>query len=287
MGSGRDRLWFLRWEYLRKKGTGSHVQPERANRQNPPTYGDLFGGKARDGPMGHFGRTLEPKASGDATPQVGLVVQVPRKAKLESDQCPKIQALRARLKKYGVTFFSGKPVFPPPVRGPYGEAKIPLEPDPRVYRHLEFAVRGERKQAMEKILREYIDRGWLEPCHSEWASPCFVVPKKVAGEWRLVVNYRGLNAQTQQDTYPLPLIRDVLQKLFRRRIFTVNDPKHGYHQVPLAEESRACTAMTTPLGPLQWKVMSIGVTNGNALCERSWGSCWSRCVTVQTALSTT
>ena len=35
---------------------------------------------------------------------------------------------------------------------------------------------------MEKILREFIERGWLEPCHSEWASPCFVVPKKVAGD---------------------------------------------------------------------------------------------------------
>ena len=44
---------------------------------------------------------------------------------------------------------------------------------------------------MEKILREFIDRGWLEPCHSKWASPCFVVPKKVAGEWRLVVDYRS------------------------------------------------------------------------------------------------
>ena len=74
--------------------------------------------------------------------------------------------------------------FPPPVRGPYGEAKIRLKADPRVYRHGEFALRGERKEAMEKILRDFIERGWLEPCHSEWASPCFVVPKKVAGEWR-------------------------------------------------------------------------------------------------------
>ena len=49
---------------------------------------------------------------------------------------------------------------------------------------------------MEKILGEFIERGWLGPCHSEWASPCFVVPKKVAGEWRLVADYRGLNAQT-------------------------------------------------------------------------------------------
>ena len=190
---------------------------------------------------------------------------MPRKAKAESDECPKIQALRARLQqKYGDTFFSGKPVFSPPVRGPYGKAKIRLKPDPRVDRNREFALRGERKEAMEKILREFIERGWLERCHSELASPCFVVPKKVAAEWRLVVDYRGLHAQTQHDSYTLPLIKDMLQKQHRRRIFTVIDLKHGYHQMPLAKESHACTAMSTPLGPLQWKVMPMGVTNGNA-----------------------
>ena len=215
---------------------------------NPPTYGDLFRGETRDGPLGHLGRPPEPKPSGVATPRVSSVVQVPGKAKAESDDCPKIQALRTRLKqKYGDTFSSGKPVFPPPVRGPYGEAKIRLEQGPRVYRHREFALRGERKETMEKILRDFIERGRLEPCHSEWASPCFVVPKKVAGEWRLVVDYRGLNAQTQHDSYTLPLIEDMLQKQHRRRIFTVIDLKHGYHQMPLAEESRACTAISTPL----------------------------------------
>ena len=100
---------------------------------NPPTYGDLFRGNTRDGPLGHLGRPPEPKPCG-GTPQVSSVVQVPGKAKAESDECPKIQALRARVKqKYGDTFFSGKPVFPPPVCGPYGEAKIRLKPDPRVY----------------------------------------------------------------------------------------------------------------------------------------------------------
>ena len=220
---------------------------------NPPTYGDLFRGKTRDGPLGHLGRPPEPKPW-DGTPQVSSVVQVPGKAKAEFDECPKIQALRARLKqKYGDTFFSGK---------------IRLKPDPRVYRHLEFALRGERKEALEKILRGFNERGWLEPCHSEWASPCFVVPKKVAREWRLVVDYRGLNAQTQHDSYTLPLIEDMLQKQHRRRIFTVIDLKHGYHQMPLAEKSGACTAMSTLLGPLQWKMMAMGVTNGNAAFQR-------------------
>ena len=94
------------------------------------------------------------KPSGVATPPVTSVVQVPGKGKAEFDECSKIQALRARLKqKYGDAFFSGKPVFPPPVRGPYGEAQIRLKPHPCVYRHREFALRRERKEAMEKILR--------------------------------------------------------------------------------------------------------------------------------------
>ena len=84
---------------------------------NPPTYGDLFRGKTRDGPLGHLGRPPEPKLSGVTTPQVSSVVQVPGKAKADSDEGPKIQALRARLKqKYGETFFSGKPVSPPQAR---------------------------------------------------------------------------------------------------------------------------------------------------------------------------
>ena len=90
---------------------------------------------------------------------------------------------------------------------------------------------------MEKILRDFIVRGWLEPCHSEWASPCFVVPKKVAGKWRLVVDYCGLNAQTQHYSYTLPLMEDIIQKQFRRKIFTVLDLKNGYPQTPLTEES--------------------------------------------------
>ena len=276
-GKGQDKAW---WEvdsivsgsydgntFVRRVLDHMSSQDEPMG-GNPPTYGDLFRGKTSDGPWGHLGRPPELKPCG-GTPQVSSVVQVPGKAKAGSDECPKIQALRARLKqKYGETFFSRKSVFPPPVRGPYGEAKIRLKPDPRVYRHREFALRGERKEAMEKILREFIERDWSEPCHSDWASLCFVVPKKVAGEWRLVVNYRGLNTQTQHDSYTLRLIEEILQKQHRRTTFGVIDLKHDFHQMPVADESRACTAMSTPLGSLQWKVMPMGVTNGNAAFQR-------------------
>ena len=56
---------------------------------NPPTDGDLFRGKTRDGPLGHLGIPPEPKPSWVATPQVSSVVQVPGKAKAESDDGPR------------------------------------------------------------------------------------------------------------------------------------------------------------------------------------------------------
>ena len=90
------------------------------------------------------------------------------------------------------------------------------------------------------------------------------MPKKEKGEWRLVVDYRGLNEQTEHDSYSLRLMDTILQKQRKKRIFTVLDLKHGYHQMPLHPDSRPCTAMSTPLGPMQWKVVPMGAKNGNA-----------------------
>ena len=64
------------------------------------------------------------------------------------------------------------------------------------------------------------------------------MPKKEKGEWRLVVDYRGLNEQTEHDSYSLSLIDTILQKQPKKRIFTVLDLKHGYHQMPLLTRSR-------------------------------------------------
>ena len=50
----------------------------------PATYGDLFRGKSRDGPMGHLRRPPEPNLTENGSPQVSSVVQVPGKAKAGS-----------------------------------------------------------------------------------------------------------------------------------------------------------------------------------------------------------
>ena len=43
-------------------------------------------------------------------------------------------------------------------------------------------LQGDRAEAIKKLLAEFIERRWIEPSDSEWASPAFIVPKKEKGE---------------------------------------------------------------------------------------------------------
>ena len=172
------------------------------------------------------------------------------------------------MKEFGHDVLSGKLVPNPPVRGPYGEARIELLPGAAPKRARAFQLQGERGEALKKTLEEFQNLGWIEVSYSDWGSPAFMVPKKVQGEWRMVVDYRALNTVTRHDSYNLPLVETLLQQHREMKIFTVLDMKKGYHQMPLAESSRPYTAMSTPYGLWQWKVMPMGAKNGNAAFQR-------------------
>ena len=77
-----------------------------------------------------------------------------------------------------------------------------------------FYLHGTKADALRKIFeRNLYEFGWLEGCmSSEWCSAPFTVPKPPPADqssidaWRLVVDYRALNAATVPDAHPLPLI---------------------------------------------------------------------------------
>ena len=61
---------------------------------------------------------------------------------------------------------------------------------------------------MKKL--EFVDNSRIEPSDSEWASPAFIVPNKEKGEWRMGVDDRGLNEQTEHASYLFPLFDFIL-----------------------------------------------------------------------------
>ena len=210
---------------------------------NPPTWGfprvsDKFhefqpgarnfrrlsvGTAAHDDEQGISDEEMSDVDPQEAYTALKSVVSIPWQAAEEVKENPKVAELKNRLSEAYLRLFSGVANKNSPDRGKYGTARITLKPNPEIYRDREYQLQGERAEAMKKLLMEFIERGWIEPSNSEWTSPAFIVRKKEKGEPRWVVDYRGLNEQTEHDSYSLPLIDSILQQQQKKGIFTVLD----------------------------------------------------------------
>ena len=88
------------------------------------------------------------------------------------------------------------------------------------------------KEIVEKLIKNLVKEGILEPAKSPWATPILLVKKPGINNWRMVGDYRRLNTVLRYDRYPMPAIDEILQAL-QGRFFTAIDLCQGFHQLPV------------------------------------------------------
>uniref|UniRef100_A0A803T247 Gypsy retrotransposon integrase-like protein 1 n=1 Tax=Anolis carolinensis TaxID=28377 RepID=A0A803T247_ANOCA len=150
--------------------------------------------------------------------------------------------------------------FPPKRRV---EVKIELVPGAELPKAKIYPMSAREKEELRKYIDKNLARGFIEPSNSPLGAPVLFRRKKDQ-TLRLCIDYRGLNAISTVNKYPLPLVKDLIAQLSEGQIFTKLDLIEAYHKLQIKPEDRWKTAFSCAFGLFNYRVLPFGLCGGGA-----------------------
>uniref|UniRef100_A0A670JJI7 Gypsy retrotransposon integrase-like protein 1 n=1 Tax=Podarcis muralis TaxID=64176 RepID=A0A670JJI7_PODMU len=149
----------------------------------------------------------------------------------------------------------------PPHR-PY-DCAIDLLPGAKLPTAKLYSMSEDEMQELREFIEHNLKRGFIRESKAVGGSPVFFVKKKDTPQKRLIVDYRAINSMTKPKAFPMPKIDDLLATVRKGRIFTKLDLRGAYNLIRMREGDEWKTAMFTPLGTYEYRVMPFGLQNGS------------------------
>lgn len=145
--------------------------------------------------------------------------------------------------------------------------KIEVEPGSTPPTRPTYQLSLAEMDELKKQLDDLCTHGFIRPSQSPYGAPVLFVRKK-EGDLRMCVDYRALNKQTVKNTYPLPRIDELMDRLDGAKVFSKIDLRSGYHQIRIHEDHVHKTAFRTRYGLFEFLVLPFGLTNAPATFMR-------------------
>lgn len=117
-------------------------------------------------------------------------------------------------------------------------------------------------EAIKKYIDEHLGKGFIRASSSSATSPVLLA-RKPGGGLRFCVDYRGLNAITVKNRYPIPLLNETLGRLSEVEIFTKLDIIHAFNRIRIKEGHEWLTAFNTRYGQFEYLIMPFGLCNAS------------------------
>ena len=109
-------------------------------------------------------------------------------------------------------------------------------PQRKLYHQSENELHKTKRQ-----INEYLEAGHICPSSSSFGALVLLVKKK-DGLIRICINYHGLNEITVKNTFPLPRIDNLHDRLGKARYFSKLDLYSSYHKIPSLQSDEHKTA---------------------------------------------
>jgi len=140
---------------------------------------------------------------------------------------------------------------------------MPLLPGKQPAKQPVRPLSAEKLEVLRKYLDDNLRKGLIRESQSPAGYPILFV-RKGENDWRLCVDYRGLNDITVKNSYPLPLLSELQDRLQGAVWFSKFDIPGAYNRIRIKEGEEWKTAFRTRFGHYEYLVMPFGLTNAPA-----------------------